>query len=75
MTKLTKIVALTKEQVLVQALVQERQYLIKALQTGKMATLKKNSWFPEVFVLIAVGDNDPHPVLHGLLDNARKEQS
>ena len=55
MNKLTKIVALTKtaqEQALVQAQVQETQSLIKAFQTGKMATLKKNSRFPETFASI-----------------------
>ena len=55
MNKLTKIVALTKtaqEQALVQAQVQETLSLIKAFQTGKMATLKKKSRFPETSVLI-----------------------
>ena len=53
MNKLTKIVALTKtaqEQALVQAQVQETLSLIKAFQTGKMATLKKKSRFPETSV-------------------------
>ena len=29
---------------------------------------------PELLILVAVGDHDPHSVLHGLLDNAVKDK-